>query len=59
MKLAIRIFAIAVVVAGATAATVAPKTANAVVSHQSASASAPKPGCTIHLPCPVRPGDDE
>jgi hypothetical protein len=29
------------------------------VSHQSVTASAPKPGCTIHLPCPIRPGDDE
>jgi hypothetical protein len=55
MKLAIRIFAITVVIAGATAATVAPKTANAVASHQSATAHMPYPGCSHSLPCPAEP----
>jgi len=54
MKLALRIFAIAIVAAGAVAATVAPKTANAV-SHQSASANMPKPTCSINIPCGPNP----
>jgi hypothetical protein len=52
MKLAIRIFALFVVVAGGAAATVSSSTT--LVSHQSATASAPIPTC-LPAPCPVPP----
>ena len=45
MKLAIRIFALTLIVAGAAAAATTPKTAQPIASHQSASASFPIPGC--------------
>jgi hypothetical protein len=45
MKLAIRIFALTVIVAGAAAAATTPKTAQPIASHQSATASFPVPGC--------------
>ena len=51
MKLAIRIFALSVVVAGAAAAAVTPKTAPIIPSHQSATASMPIPGCGPYI-CP-------
>jgi hypothetical protein len=50
MKLAIRIFALFVVVAGAAAATTTSKTT--FVSHQSATASWPGPICGNGIPCP-------
>jgi Spy/CpxP family protein refolding chaperone len=53
MKLAIRIIALFVVVAGAAAAT--SSTTNVFVSHQSATASMPGPGCGPGMPC----GPDE
>lgn len=57
MKLAVRIFAFAVVVAGATAASFSsPASASKIVSHQSATASIPIPGCGPGM-CPVR-GDN-
>ncbi|MGB9409013.1 MAG: hypothetical protein WCA89_15870 [Terracidiphilus sp.] len=54
MKLAIRIFTLSVVVAGVAAAAVTPKTAPAIPSHQSASASFPAPGCGPYM-CPNNP----
>ena len=54
MKLAIRIFALTVIVAGAGAAATTPKTAQPIASHQSATASMPIPGCGPHL-CPGNP----
>jgi hypothetical protein len=55
MKFAIRIFALSLIVAGAAAAAVTPKTAPAVPSHQSATASLPAPGCGPYM-CAVNPG---
>jgi P pilus assembly chaperone PapD len=52
MKLAIRIFALFVVVAGAAAAAVTPKATPVIRSHQSATASFPIPECGPHI-CPV------
>jgi hypothetical protein len=52
MKLAIRIFALSVVVAGVTAAAITPKTSTVVLpSHQSATASMPSPCCGGHMLC--------
>ncbi|MGA3373127.1 MAG: hypothetical protein ABSC48_15330 [Terracidiphilus sp.] len=45
MKLAIRVFALSVVLAGAAAAATSPKTALAISNHQSATATMPVPGC--------------
>lgn len=56
MKLAIRIFALTIVVAGAAAAATTPKTAPAIASHQSATASFPVPGCGPYI-CPPQPPD--
>jgi hypothetical protein len=50
MRLAIRIFALSVVVAGAAAAATTSKSAPAVPSHQSATASLPTPGCGPYMP---------
>lgn len=53
MKLAVRIFALSIVVAGAAAASVSSSSARAIPSHQSATASMPIPTCTPGLPgCP-------
>jgi len=53
MKLAIRIFAFAVVVAGAAAASFSsPASASRIVSHQSASAALPVPTCGPGM-CPA------
>ena len=53
MKLAIRIFALSVVFAGAAAASVSSSTTRALPSHQSATASNPIPLCAPGLPtCP-------
>src|ERR1035438_8995861 len=64
MKLAIRIIALTIVVAGAAAAATTPKT-TPFVSHQSATGplprpaprpdSAPGPGCGPGMPCAVEP----
>ncbi len=54
MKLALRIFAFSIVLAGVAAAAVTPRTAAVVSSHQSATASMPGPGCGPHI-CPVNP----
>ena len=51
MKLAIRIFAFAVVVAGVTAAATSPKAAVTIASHQSATASLPAPACGPGMHC--------
>jgi len=55
MKLAIRIFAFAVVMAGAAAASFSSSTTRGFVSHQAASASIPVPGCGPGM-CPQNPG---
>jgi hypothetical protein len=49
MKLAIRIFALSVVVAGVTAAAVTPKTATPFQSRQSATANLPGPS-SVQIP---------
>jgi hypothetical protein len=56
MKLALRIFALSVVVAGGVAAAITPKTVPAVKSHQAAMANLPVPGCIPGFPtCPTNP----
>ena len=56
MKLAIRIFALSVVVAGAAGASISSHGSNMIASHQSATASLPVPGCGPHVPtCPQTP----
>ncbi len=50
MKLAIRIFAFSVVVAGAAAASISPSNAKAMPSQQSATAHFPIPLCAPGLP---------
>ncbi|HUB53335.1 MAG TPA: hypothetical protein VL986_14365 [Terracidiphilus sp.] len=56
MKLAIRIIALAVVVAGGVAAAVTPKSAPQIQSHQAVTAKMPVPGCVPGLPtCPASP----
>jgi hypothetical protein len=53
MKLAIRIFALTLVLAGAAAASVSSSTTRPFASHQSATASNPVPLCAPGLPtCP-------
>jgi len=53
MKLAIRIFALTLVLAGAAAASVSSSTTRTIVSHQSATAGEPVPLCAPGLPgCP-------
>ena len=51
MKLAIRIFAFAVVVAGAAAASQPSSRSHAFVSHQAAPAAIPIPGCGPGMGC--------
>ncbi len=55
MKLAIRIFALSVVVAGAAAASVTSASTKTLPSHQSATASMPNPYCGPHM-CTAQPG---
>jgi hypothetical protein len=58
MKLVIRILALSVVVAGGAAAAITPKSAPAIKSHQSATASMPVPACVPGLPtCPSTPNN--
>jgi P pilus assembly chaperone PapD len=53
MKLAIRIFALSLVVAGAAAASVSSSTTRVVPGHQSATGSLPTPACGPRMPtCP-------
>ena len=53
MKLAIRIFALTLVLAGAAAASVSSSTTKGIASHQSATAGEPIPLCAPGLPnCP-------
>lgn len=54
MKSAIRIFALAIVVAGGAAAASTPKTAVAPLSHQSATAGVVAPVCSEYF-CAVEP----
>ena len=50
MKLIFRVFALAVVFAGAAAASVSSSTMHAIPSHQSATASLPMPACGPGIP---------
>jgi hypothetical protein len=50
MKLAIRIFAMSVVFAGAAAASISSSSARALPSHQSATSALPTPECGPHIP---------
>jgi hypothetical protein len=53
MKLAVRIFALSVVIAGAAAASLSSSSTHAIRSHQSATATLPVPTCGPHMPgCP-------
>jgi len=54
MKLAIRIFAFAIVVAGAAAASLSSTTAHAITSHQSATAGLPVPTCGPGMGCTLK-----
>jgi hypothetical protein len=51
MKLVIRAFALCLVLAGATAATLSSSTSQSVPSHQSATAALPIPACGPWVPC--------
>jgi hypothetical protein len=56
MKLAVRILALSVVVAGAAAASISPSASHAFVSHQAATAGLPVPACGPGVPhCPTQP----
>jgi hypothetical protein len=56
MKLAVRIFALSLVAAGAAAASFSPSASRAVVSHQAAAAGLPIPACGPGVPtCPTQP----
>jgi hypothetical protein len=60
MKLAVRIFALSVVIAGAAAASLSSSSTHAIRSHQSATESMPIPGCGPHLPtCPPSGGNGQ
>ena len=57
MKLAVRILALSVVVAGAAAATLSSSTTPAMASSQAVSAKLPIPACGPNVPnCPTQPG---
>jgi hypothetical protein len=59
MKLAIRIIALSVVVAGGVAAAVTPKSAPQIQSHQAVTSTMPTPGCVPGLPtCPANPSNN-
>jgi hypothetical protein len=56
MKLAVRILAMLIVVAGGAAAAITPKSAPVLPSHQGATAAFPIPGCGPGVPtCAVNP----
>ncbi|HWE87116.1 MAG TPA: hypothetical protein VG267_19375 [Terracidiphilus sp.] len=55
MKLALRVFAFAVVVAGAAAASLSSSAPRAIASHQSATAALPVPGCGPKMPTCATP----
>jgi hypothetical protein len=50
MKLAVRIFALSLVIAGAAAASLSSSSAHAIRSHQSATDTLPVPTCGPHMP---------
>jgi hypothetical protein len=53
MKLAVRIFALSVVIAGAAAASLSSSATHAIANHQSATETLPMPTCGPHMPgCP-------
>ncbi len=58
MKLAVRIFALSVVIAGAAAASVSSSTTQAVRSHQSATERMPVPACGPYVPTCPPPGQN-
>jgi len=54
MKLAVRIFALSIVIAGAAAASVSSSSTPKIGSHQSATETLPVPTCGPHMPgCPT------
>ena len=56
MKLAVRIFALCVVIAGAAAASVTSSNTKVVRSHQAATETLPVPACGPYVPtCPSQP----
>jgi len=55
MKLAVRIFAFAVVIAGAAAASFSSST-HTLISHQSATAALPAPACGPGMTCSLNGG---
>ncbi len=56
MKLAVRIFALSVVIAGAAAASVTSSNTKVVRSHQAATETLPVPACGPYVPtCPSQP----
>ncbi|HEY1986957.1 MAG TPA: hypothetical protein VGG85_16190 [Terracidiphilus sp.] len=58
MKLAVRIFALTVVIAGAAAASVSSSSVRSISSHQSATETLPTPTCGPHI-CPPPTGDGQ
>ena len=58
MKFAVRILALSFVIAGVAAAATTPKASPAIPSHQSATASLPRPDTTFPIPAcgPRKPG---
>jgi len=60
MKLAVRILALSVVIAGGAAAAITPKSAPAIKSSQAATATMPVPGCVPGFPtCPTNPNQTD
>lgn len=60
MKLAVRIFALSVVIAGAAAASLPSSSTHAIRSHQSATETLPVPLCGPHMPgCPSGGGNGQ
>jgi hypothetical protein len=59
MKLAVRLFAFSLVVAGVAAASIGSSSSRAIASHQSVTAALPTPGCVPGLPgCTQLPPSD-
>jgi len=60
MKLAVRIFALSVVIAGAAAASVSSSNTRMVRSHQAATETLPVPACGPYVPtCPTNPNSGQ
>jgi hypothetical protein len=60
MKLAVRIFALSLVIAGAAAASLSSSSTHPIRSHQSATDTLPVPTCGPHMPgCPAGGGSGQ